>query len=373
MRRIVHLFPKSPFLLFVVSLFEEVRPGQNSFLVLSDSTGIDPRSVGAASVEAIGTGPEGQERVRELLSETGLLIAHSMNTFSAEMFATAPSHVVRVWSGWGGDYYGNARDASAGLLGMRSRLLTMKSRDWRQWAESVYATRWLNELYSTAAASAQYFSAPVPTDQPVFARRFPSFRGEYHQLHYASVENAYSLPPDRVRGDDILVGNSATPENNHLEVFAILRSVGVGSRRVIAPLSYGAPRYARDVEAAGRRSFGEQFVALREFMPLDEYSALLARCGTVIMGHRRQQGLGNIVRAVWQGAHVYLDNRNPISQYLRELGISVETLQSLRSRGLPEESRTDSEWLADRVVAQSVWGRAVALSSVRSLVERTRV
>ncbi len=366
---IVHLFPRSPFLDFVADLFEEAAPGQNSFLVLGDDSGIDRGSRGFARVSAIGSGDDALGRALREVAGSRLVIAHSMNTLSAQVFADAPPDVSRFWSGWGGDYYGTARDSTAGLLGHRTRLLMLKNREWRRWAEGLYAAPWLTRLYRHAAETSNYFSAPVSTDFPVFARRFPQFRGRYHQLHYASVENSYSLPPESIVGEDILVGNSATPENNHLEVFALLQHIGIGARRVLVPLSYGYSRYADDIEAAGRAMFGSQFVALRDFLPLPEYSALLASCRVVIMGHRRQQALGNIVRAIWQGAYVYLDDRNPIMDSLRSEGISVRSLTDLRSEGMPQSARGDDDVASDRASARRMWGRQTALSSVRRLVE----
>jgi hypothetical protein len=212
------------------------------------------------------------------------------------------------------------------------------------------------------------FSAPVPTDFDVFRRRFAGFRGRYHQLNYASVEDTYATLPDRVVGADVLVGNSATPENNHLEMFQILAELDLGARRVVVPLSYGDAAYADAVERRGQELFGDRLVSLRGFLPLQEYNAVLASCGVVIMGHRRQQALGNIARAVWQGADVYLDPQSPILAYFRQVGVPARALDGLLREGLPGAVRSDEQVRSDRRSARSIWGRDIAVSNVRSLL-----
>lgn len=365
---VVHLIPDTTFLPFVVGAFTEALPGDNVFLVYGATKGLERHGLDpGARVEAIDSDARGRARVNDLFASSKVAISHSMSTFAAEAIASVPSTTLTVWSGWGGDYYGNAFNETAGLLGPRTSRIMRKNRDWTALAERAYATPWLNRLYSAAAAATRVFSAPVPTDLEVFRRRFPRFRGRYHQLNYASVEDTYALLPDKLTGDNILVGNSASPENNHLEALTLISRVGIGTRRVIVPLSYGDSVYGDHIERAGRKLFGEQFAPLRGFMPLSDYSALVSSCSVVVMGHRRQQGLGNVARATWQGAYVFLDHRNSIVPYFRSAGIPVSTLDDYKRHGLPELPREERELTVTRERARAIWGRDVVIQNIRSL------
>ncbi len=126
-----------------------------------------------------------------------------------------------------------------------------------------------------------------------------------------------------VEGDGIWVGNSATPENNHIDAFYQLKEMGISNRLVICPLSYGHIDYAEQVTQSGRELWGENFKSLRDYMPRELYNEQMLQCSLFVMNHWRQQAFGNILTALWLGAKVYLSRRNPILQDLRNWGIHV--------------------------------------------------
>ena len=66
---------------------------------------------------------------------------------------------------------------------------------------------------------------------------------------------------------------------------------------------------------------------LVEFMPLNDYNQTIRQCGIVIMGHYRQQAVGNVLAMIWMGAKVYLDERNSLYHYLKRIGISVFSIE----------------------------------------------
>jgi dTDP-N-acetylfucosamine:lipid II N-acetylfucosaminyltransferase len=366
---VTHLIPDTPFLPFVVDTFEAAAPGENAFHVYGASKGLERHRLPShVPVNVIETGASDLVHVGRAFAQSKVAIVHTMSTFSAEAMRAAPSSTLKVWSGWGGDYYGTAFNGMSGLLGPRTSRLVRSTRSWREIALRAHATPWLRRLYRDASVATDIFSAPVPTDFAVFRHRFPKFGGQYHQLNYASVEDTYSVSPDQVTGRNILVGNSANPENNHLETLELLAQVGISDRQVIVPLSYGDLAYGDVIERAGRDLFGAMFIPVREFLPLQEYSRIVASCGVVVMGHRRQQALGNIARASWQGAHVFLDPRSPVVEFFRSVGMPVSTLDELRLHGVPVGERTQGEISYAREVARSLWGREVVLKNIRSLL-----
>lgn len=124
----------------------------------------------------------------------------------------------------------------------------------------------------------------------------------------------------------IWLGNSATYENNHFDVFPILK--GIYNYEVVAPLSYGNIRDV--IEKEGLCCFGQRWNSLKEFMPLDEYINQMKTCAAFIFPHRRQQAFGNVLSALRLGGCVFLDKINPIYIYLKQNKITVYTLNDLR-------------------------------------------
>jgi len=368
MSRIVHLFPDSVFLRFTVDVFEEAAPGLSTFFVYSQRRGPRTHSVpGTEAVRQVSTDAAGLAEVMDALRGSDLAIFHSVGEFAARALRDCPHGPARVWSGWGGDYYGADLNPHAGLLGplttkFARQPLTIRARLGRY--RLLYrSTRPLH----AAARAADLFSAPIPNDVQVFRRRFREFRGSYVQLNYASVEDTFAPGAPVPAGDDILVGNSAALTNNHLELLELLSSQQLRGRRVVVPLSYGNPGYADAVMARGRELFGSDFVALRDFLPLRDYVEIISRCGVVMMGHRRQQGIGNVATALWSGAAVALDRRSPLTHFLRERGARVHTLDEVQRQGLPAAPDVETRE-QNRRVLMAFWSRSAVVSNAERLV-----
>lgn len=368
--RFLHVFPDSPFLSFTVEAFSEAVPGANTFLVHGISGDLNHhRLTDDAPVEAIARDNSGLARIAEAVEDCDIAIFHSVGGFAARALVAAPDRVMTVWSGWGADYYGSVMLPNGGLLGpatarYNNALLSPVGK-----AVRLRRRVMANRALSAAARAADVFSAPIPEDFQVFRRRFPSFRGRYAQLNYASVDETDSVRSQDVWGDDILLGNSATIQNNHLDMLELLARLRPDGRRVVTPLSYGDSAYADLVAARGKALLGSDFLPLRDFLPASEYREIVARCSTVIMGHRRQQGLGNIIGAMLAGARVFLDTANPAAAFFRERGGRIDTLADLSRSGLPNGLAPEPDREANRRTIYEFWGRDVVLDNIRALAD----
>ena len=121
----------------------------------------------------------------------------------------------------------------------------------------------------------------------------------------------------------ILLGNSADPSNNHIEVLDKLKNYQDREIMIICPLSYGDSSYARKVAMHGFSLFGERFVALKELMSLDNYTQFLSDVDIGIFNHDRQQAFGNIVSLLGMGKMVFIRNDVTTWSLLRDEGLVV--------------------------------------------------
>ena len=131
----------------------------------------------------------------------------------------------------------------------------------------------------------------------------------------------------RVMNDNILLGNSASATNNHLEAFELLQNLPIQQRKIIVPLSYGSENYANKIINKGKKLFNFNFSPLVDFMSLHDYNEYLEQCGIVIMNHYRQQAVGNVLSMLWIGAKVFLDERNTLYHYLNRIGVIIFSIQ----------------------------------------------
>jgi hypothetical protein len=367
---ILHVAATPSFMGFVAGVFDEVAPGRNR--VVSIGAPLESFALpGSVDAERVERDDPGRRKLNELVASSRMAVFHNVaERMVAQSLASAPPTTLRVWSGWGGDYYGGDLDPLWGLVGPSTRRLVGELRPWKYWPERLIELRHLRPALHRAAQEADVFSAPIPEDLQVFRRRFREFSGDYHQLNYASVEDMFDVGPSQVSGRDILLGNSATPENNHLEVLRLLARDGIGDAHVFAPLTYGDPAYADAIASAGRRVLGDRFVPITRALPLAEYHELLARCSVFVMGHRRQQALGNLLRALWQGSHLVLDRRNPMVDYLHSRGGSADVLGEVDLAALTNTPVSPVRHAADRRMLDEYWGRETILRNVMDLVAR---
>jgi len=157
------------------------------------------------------------------------------------------------------------------------------------------------------------------------AQKWYGATGQYHEcLMYPS--NLYKEPPPPSESDpylNLLVGNSADPSNNHLKVFEDLKPLMHERVRIYCPLSYGESDYAALIASTGKHLFGEQFIALVDFMPIKKYMELLGKIDIAIFAHERQQGMGNAISLLGLGKKVYMHSDITPWQLFTSLGICI--------------------------------------------------
>ena len=129
----------------------------------------------------------------------------------------------------------------------------------------------------------------------------------------------------------ILVGNSATPSNQHKEIFILLSRFSSEMFQVICPLSYGEEGYRREVIKDGIELLGDRFVPLIDYIEKEEYFRLIASASVCIFNHNRQQALGNIYAALALSAKVYLRKDTTMWKYLTKSGYQLFDVDDLKN------------------------------------------
>ncbi|HSF88421.1 MAG TPA: TDP-N-acetylfucosamine:lipid II N-acetylfucosaminyltransferase [Saprospiraceae bacterium] len=122
----------------------------------------------------------------------------------------------------------------------------------------------------------------------------------------------------------VLVGNSATIENNHADVLKVLGKITDNTLTYSLPLTYGQfPRYKSKIKALYEKQLGTQVTFLDQHMTLSVYYQFLQEHPTAVFLHNRQQGLGNILYLLYTGTKVYLSVTNVIYHWLQKNRIKV--------------------------------------------------
>lgn len=328
---IVHVLPDNKFVDDAIERFEAVAPGRNRFLVRRPAAAQgDLTLVTSGLAEKVRVGRLGPE-----FREPGVraVVFHAFHASIHRLIHEVPEGVRIAWLGWGYDYYPS-------LLRERfpppDGLLEPRTRQLRRALEGESAGP-LPELDREALERVDWF-IPVLRSEWALARQLnPWLRAGYLPWGYGTGRVERALPPPSQPRRAILVGNSAALTNNHLDTFDMLRAAGGTDTydRVVVPLTYGPTEVTRRVVEAGRAAFGERFEPLTDHLPRDRYEELVASCHTLVFGHVRQQGLGNVSIAVRAGLRLVLHPRSILREDLIAAGIRTDRLDSFTPASLP--------------------------------------
>ena len=148
-----------------------------------------------------------------------------------------------------------------------------------------------------------------------------------------------SPPPERSRPVYIL-GNSATPELNHIDAVALMDRQGVRADLWV-PISYGDKRYARFLKKNLVYKGGEvRFID--EYLDFRQYLQLLNQADGLIMNNIRPQGYGNILMMMYMGKKIFLNEKNFSAPELDRSGLIWQPLDKLGAVPGPEWSKNKS-------------------------------
>jgi dTDP-N-acetylfucosamine:lipid II N-acetylfucosaminyltransferase len=126
----------------------------------------------------------------------------------------------------------------------------------------------------------------------------------------------------------IMIGNSATPTNNHLDLLSKLKK---SDADIFCLLSYGDNDYRDMVIEVGNELFKENFYPITNFMSREEYIRFLNEMDIIVMYHNRSQAWGNIATAIALGKPVFLKEKNPLFNMIKLMGLTCYDVDKINS------------------------------------------
>jgi dTDP-N-acetylfucosamine:lipid II N-acetylfucosaminyltransferase len=343
--KIIHVMTDEKFLDMAYRDFELAKPGISLYTTVTMVEG----SRYIKSFDPVYFSLSDYEKVFKM-EDISAVIFHSLNPSFYKLFSIIPSNIKILWIGWGYDYYSTllASRYPNGLYLDGTLNLIAKANSKLSYNKVIRKIKTINKIggvntlklllfkkdkldLESILDKIDYFSPVLSSESALVKSLNANLKFEYIEWNYGNTQEDYNIsltsyivePADSRR--HILVGNSATPENNHLEVFDYLyKNVDLDGLLIYCPLSYGNLDYAELVVTEGRKRFGNSFVPILNFMVKDKYFELLSTCGHIFMNQLRQQAVGNLLSLISNGAKVYFNSRNPLFDYFVKNGIVVE-------------------------------------------------
>lgn len=340
---IVHFVRDEKIIDQVIENFERVNSGRNVFLLFREEKD-QGNFVYVKQKDKVREFFFCKEDIKELMEGLGDVkgvILHSLDNEFAKVALQIEKETKIYWFMWGYDIYSLPKIKPT-LFGKKTLAFLKERKKGLKFLWGIKNIDLLRALYYKAIGNKDPYSivfkmhkridycvSYMLEDFEVLNRHYPN-RYKFMYATFLSLEQyiGRDFMQQEINGENVMIGNSTSPECNHLDVFEHLSGQLEGKKKVYVPLSYGIDTgYKEKVLRDGKRLLGERFSPMTNFMGKDEYIKVLLSCNVGIFYHYRQQAMGNIIAMLWLGARIYLAKKNPVYGYLKRLGIHVYILE----------------------------------------------
>jgi len=282
-------------------------------------------------------------------NEIDIIYFHSLFYNKYKLFNYISNEKIVIWWSFGADIYHAAKgmkplvqlDLYKPLTKkyiVQNTSINVKIKSIVKTIFSFYYERIRNKVINRI----DYFSPVLPLEYHLMKKN-PQFRAKPFMINSGpGIYHPKPLPKIK-EPQNILIGNSLTYSNNHLDIFKKLNDISIApKRKYVVPISYGddfpnAKQYFKQCLKA------KHIIWLEKFIPLNEYTAYLDSITHAIFGFIRQQAIGNINFCLERGVKIFLYSDSLIYKQLKSLGFKIYTIdQDLTLQSLNEPLDTES-------------------------------
>ena len=202
--------------------------------------------------------------------------------------------------------------------------------EYKKYYRDKFVIKELKKTYKRA----NYFCHFIKKDFDIIRQKFPT-KAKFIDFNYGNVETIISGNKNdsfNINSCDIMIGNSGSITNNHMEIFNILNKIEIGKRKLFTPLSYSiypSVKYLELVIEKGEKLFDKNFKPILNFLDKDEYNKIYNSVEYVFMNHFRSQAMGNIYIALYTGKKLFMSKKSTIFQQLNNYGCLVFAIEDI--------------------------------------------
>lgn len=334
---IVHIAPDEKFIDAAYDIYERAFPNKNLFLILVDKPKGELKYVSnKVNYEQISLNDNYLKQINEITKHSKLVVYHGMSYHQALLALKLDKENTKyIWSVFGAEVYNNPKIIKNGSIGYETykRYVESTKERIKDYLRPFYysivkrksePSKVIKQSFKEMDYAAILYKEEFQKYKELYLL---SDKSQHLKFTYYPLDAVIKKETDFVSDSNILIGNSASYTNNHIETFKILKAFDISKREIVCPLSYGNMEYALSIENFGRINFGSSFQSIKNFMALNEYQKILQKCGIVIMNHHRQQAVGNVLNCIYLGSKVYLSKQNTLYHYLKRIGCYIYSVE----------------------------------------------
>lgn len=369
----------------IIDQFETVSPNESIYLVKTTNSDLSLNYTTSKDSNVIYfyslNDPEFVKATSNLEAYSVVVFHNLISEYKKELLLNTTSKGTNFhWMSWGYDLYNISslkseflsRDSKRYLYAQRNlnwylgnllKNLTPRLARFKSSLNNISEKKYLKALKKIHS-----YTTVVP-DESRIIRNYLNNNAVQLPLKYGDLAHLIKTPQENICTDNnFFLGNSATPSSNHLEALKLIRNISDIDKKIYIPISYGDTKYGYHLKKIASSIVENEMIFLEDFIDLKGYNEILLKCGNVILNHYRQQAMGNVVIALYNGARVFLNEKNPIYSFLKTQGVKVFNIQKDLNM---IDTLPSFEDLAkfNRPILESIYGREKVIEETRQFVE----
>ncbi len=234
-----------------------------------------------------------------------------------------------IWWSWGFDVYGSVHHSlpfiNVPLYKPLTEKYMKKNKPNKRGLLARLDSLFYDRIRKSGVRRIDYFIPSVLVDYDLMKECCPFFRAKIFPYGIKRQEFAFQY---HEKCGDVLVGNSLSYTNNHLDVFDTLYGIDLNAnRRFIIPVNYGEDYGGVDKLISLSNFKKENVKWLTKFLSKEEYFSLFNNISHAVFGMMRQQGMGSVLYCLRTGVKVYVYKDSVIARQLRDLHYIFYTIE----------------------------------------------
>ncbi len=304
-----------------------------------------------------------------------VLFIHALTPSVINVFRFIPHNKIVIWWSWGYDLYGGfmGMDAIVHLNKYKPKTLLLNPEAGVTFKDKLRCVQYglinfINKKRLNKIIPRIDYFCPVLHSEYKRMRTVPGFKAKEFYIPNSFPYCISDIIPLSNKGA-ILLGNSATYTNNHLDVWADIKSYIPTGRTIIVPISYGNKQYAKILKKE-IKSDKHDIQFLESLIPRSEYFNLLKSCSFAVFGVIRQQAMGNVYQCVQNGTKVFLYKESIVYEDLKNEGFVVYAIEDMDASSV-NKPLTEEEIIkqAEALSNQCQYQESVCNKAIEEIIE----
>ena len=343
MIKVLHITPDDKFFDGVFSCWEKLDKLSNEALLIANNESQTLRYIKTLKELQI-LSDEDEIRKKLTFGDYQILFFHSLSSRLYKYFRYIPKDKIVIWWAWGFDlYYENLSPQPFIPINLYKPLtrVFVKANNNSSWLHTTLrflVKKILVQHQVTSIIQRIDYFQPVTKIEYQLMLKVRGFRAK--EFYFEGSLGGEVSTNSRLVSGNILLGNSASITNNHLDVINTVLKNRKDNQQIILPLNYGGDA---DYVSWLKKYIGDidNINPLCDFLPAEKYFQLLDTCTYACFGVVRQQAMGNIRYALCHGIKVFLYRDSVPYRSLKEMGFVIYAIEDIDSNSFTSPLTND--------------------------------